>query len=249
MLSALLALFALGGLVLAGIGISRQVMPRTFTAAQRRQIESWEIARRWRVTPKTQIFPVRILYQLRVEQFGSPGALMLTARRLEIARQASCVRAAAADRVLIRLFDRRGCEAVLRATYADASSSLVLTVGVAVLRNGASATTAAHYLTRRAAEGQGAVTVRPMLSPVSVSGTPAAAFSSSERQLSWAVSAGPYLVVATVGYADNRPHQPVSTDTYAYQEMTSLAGGVATAVASPLGAQPPVPRCPGAPAC
>jgi hypothetical protein len=225
-------------------------MPRTFTTAQRRQIEAWEIARRWRVTPKTQIFPIRIRYRVSGEVFGASGALTLTARRLEIATQASCGREAA-DRALIRLLDRRGCEALLRATYTDASSSLVLTVGVAVLQSGASATTAAHFLTHRSAGGRGAVTVRPMLSPVpvQVGGTPAAAFGAKQRQVSWAVSAGPYLVVATVGYADGRPHEAVTTDMYAYLEMTSLAGGVATAVASPLGAPPPVPHCPGAPAC
>jgi hypothetical protein len=242
----LLAVLAVGGLVLSGFAIYRQVMPRTFTAAQRRQIEAWEVARRWRVTPKTQIFPFSIRYKLSGQQFGTASALTLTARRLEITRQSDCDRAVA-DETLIRLLDRRGCEAVLRATYTDASSSLVLTVGVAVLHNGASATTVAHYLTR-AAE-QGAVTVRPILSPVQVGGTPAAAFGSSQRQISWAVSAGPYLVVATVGYADGRPHQPVATDTYALLEMTSLAGGVASAVAAPLGALPPVPHCPGAPAC
>jgi len=247
-LAVLLAVLALAGMAVAGVGISRQVMPRIFTPAQRRQIEAWEVARRWRVTPKTQIFPVRILYRLSGGQFGYQGTLKLTARRLEIARQASCGRAAA-DEALVHVLDRDGCEALLRATYTDASSSFVLTVGVAVLQSGKGAITAAHYLTHGVASGHGAVTVRPILGPVQVPGTPAAAFSARQRQVSWAVSAGPYLVVATVGYADGRPSEPVSTDTYAYLEMTSLAGGVATAVASPLGAPPPVPRCPGAPAC
>jgi len=38
-LAAMLAIVAIGGLVAAGVGISRQVMPRTFTPAQRRQIK------------------------------------------------------------------------------------------------------------------------------------------------------------------------------------------------------------------
>jgi hypothetical protein len=246
---ALVAVVGLGGLVAAGIGISRQVMPRTFTPAQRRQIEAWELARRWRVTPKTSIFPFRIRYKLSGDQLGSSGALTLTARRLEIARQASCTRGTAAEVAVIRLLEQRGCEAMLRATYTDASSSLVLTVGVAVLRDRASAATAAGYLTRNSAAGVGAVTVQSVLRPVSVAGTPAAAFGVRQRQISWAVSAGPYLVVTTVGYADGRPHQPVASDTYSYLEMTSMAGGVAIAVASPLGAPPPVPHCPGGPAC
>jgi hypothetical protein len=248
-LAVLLALLGLIGGAVAGVGITRQVMPRTFTAAQRRQIEAWEIARRWRVTPKTEIFPISIRYPLPGSRLGSTGALTLTARRLEIASQASCVLGSGADPALLRLLDQRGCEAVLRATYTDASSSLVLTVGVAVLRSQASATTAAHYLTRRAPDPQGAITLRPIIRPVPVPGTPAATFRTAQDQVSWAISAGPYLIVATVGYADGRPREPVAMDSYAFLEMTSLAGGVATAVAMPLGAPPPVPRCPGAPAC
>jgi hypothetical protein len=248
-LAALLAILAVFGLVVAGAGIFGQVMPRFFTPTQRRQIEAWEMARRWRVTPRTQIFPIRIHYRLSGEQIGSASVLTLTARRLEIAQQSSCASAAGASAGLIRLLDRRGCQALLRATYTDASSSLVLTVGVAVLRNGASAMTAARYLTHGTVDGPGSVTVRPLLSPIPVSGTPAAAFGTGQRQLSWAISAGPYLVLATVGYADGRPRVPVVTDVYAYLEMTSLADGVAGAVAKPLGARPPVPRCPGASAC
>jgi len=248
-LAGLLVILAIGGLVVAGVGISRQVMPRSFTSVQRRQLEAWEVARRWRVTPKTQIFPIRIRYRLPGEQIGSDESLTLTARRLEIAQQATCVGAVGAGPGLVRLLDQRGCQALLRATYTDASSSLVLTVGVAVLRNGASATTAARYLTHGPADGGGSVTTRPLLRPVPVSGTPAAVFGVRQRQLSWAVSAGPYLVVATVGYADGRPREPVESDLYEYLEMTSMADGVAAAVAMPLGAQPPVPRCPGGPAC
>jgi hypothetical protein len=248
-LAVVVALIGLIGLAATGIGISRQVMPRTFTPAQRRQIEAWEIARRWRVLPKTAIFPLRIHYQLPGGQLGSDGALTLIARRLEIARQTSCARGAGPGRALLLMLDRHGCEALLRATYTDASSSLVLTVGIAVLANDSDATTAATYLTRESAGGQGAVTARPLLSPVSVSGSPAAVFDTGQRQLSWAVSAGPYLVVTTVGYADGRRRVPVRADNYTYLEMTSLAHGVASAVARPLGSPPPIPRCPGGPAC
>lgn len=248
MFAVLLAMLGLCGLAVAGVGIAGQVMPRTFTVAQRRQIEAWEMSRRWRVTSKTQIFPTAIHYQLEGEQFGLPGVLTLTARRLEIARQAICSAAAGGGQGLLRVLDRGGCQALLRATYTDASSSLVLTVGVAVLRNGAGATMAARYLAN-GASGQGGVTARPVLRPVPVAGTPAVAFRSRQRQLSWVVSAGPYLIVATVGYADGRPGVPVGTDFYAHVEMTSLADAVANTVARPLGLLPQVPHCPGAPAC
>ena len=88
-----------------------------------------------------------------------------------------------------------------------------------------------------------------VLRPVPVPDTPAAAFDARQRQLSWVIGAGSYLVLATAGFADGRPRVPVASDSYTYQEMTSLARGVAVDVAMPLGAQPPIPKCPGEPGC
>jgi hypothetical protein len=79
--------------------------------------------------------------------------------------------------------------------------------------------------------------------------TLARAFGDRQRQLSWAVSSGPYLIMSTAGYADGRPQVQMSSDSYSDQEMTSFATGVAEAVSAPLGAQPLPPRCPGAPGC
>jgi len=243
-----LAVLGLCGLAFAGIGIAGQLRPRTFTAAQKQRIEAWEIAKRWRTTPKTEIFPAVVRYHL-IGQVGAPDSLKLTARRLDIAGQASCARAAGASKKLMPLLDRDGCQAVLRATYTDATSSLVLTVGVAVLRNRASAMTVAHDLTGGVAEGEGAIAHQLVLSPLAVRGTPAATFGFRQRQLSWVAAAGSYLVMAAVGYADGRPRVPVASDGYAFLEMTSLARGVVGVVAAPLGAKPPVPHCPGGPAC
>jgi len=61
--------------------------------------------------------------------------------------------------------------------------------------------------------------------------------------------AGPYLVVAAVGYADGRHRVQVGEDPYTYQEMSSMLRGVVVAVSAPLDAAPPVPHCPGGPAC
>lgn len=250
-LAALIAMLGLGGLAIAGFGISGQLMPRRFTAAQRERIEAWDIARRWRTTPKTKIFPARVRYRLDGGEFGLPGSLALTARRLGIARQASCQRAAGASRPLVTTLDRDGCQAVLRATYTDATSSLVLTVGIAVLGSERSAASAARMLTGDATGEQspGAVSKRLVLRPVPVPDTPASAFGARQRQLAWVVGSGSYLVLATAGYADGRPKVPVASDSYTYLEMTSLARGVAADIAAPLAAPPPVPKCPGAPGC
>jgi hypothetical protein len=245
------AIVAVGvlGLAAAGFGISQQFMPRHFTDAQKRRIEAWEVGQRWRTTPKTKLFPAKVHYDLVGQQIGVPGSLKLLARRLGIARQAPCARAAGGGKTLMAILDRDGCQTVLRATYTDSTSSLVLTVGVAVLHSEEGATSAARYLTGNTATSDGATSNHVLLRPVSVPGTPAAAFGTKQRQLAWVVGSGSYLVMATAGYADGRPAVPVASDSYAYLEMTSLARGVAVDIAAPLGVPAPVPHCPGGPGC
>jgi hypothetical protein len=80
-------------------------------------------------------------------------------------------------------------------------------------------------------------------------GTLAAGFSNGRRQLSGVLSAGTYVVLYTVGYADTRPREPVAGDSYADGEMTSTGAGVAHAVLSVLAAPVPSPRCPGTTGC
>lgn len=224
-------------------------MPRQFTPVQRQRIEAWDVAQRWRTTPKTKLFPVRARYELVGWPLGLPGSLHLLARRLGIARQATCASAADASRKIVAVLDHDGCQAVLRATYTDATSSMVLTVGVAVLGSEYNAVLAAHLLTGGVAKGQGDVSRHLVLRPVPVPDTPAAAFNTRQRQLSWVVGTGSYLVLATAGFADGRPKVPVASDSYTYQEMSSLARGVAVDIATPLGAKPSVPKCPGEPGC
>ena len=252
LLAILFVLLGLGGLVVAGAGIRSQLKARSFTTAQQKRIEAWEVARRWRVTPKAELFPAVIRYRLTTGQGGhggSAGGLNLNARRLGIARQASCAKAAGGSHNLMTKLHADGCEAVLRSTYTDASSSFVLTAGIAVLKNEASALAAAQYLTGGSALRQGGHARQLVLRPFRVSGTAAALYGYPQRQLSWVVAAGPYLVMATVGYADGRPRVPVYSDVYVSQEMMSLARGVAVRLAAPLGQAPPIPTCPGVRAC
>jgi hypothetical protein len=244
-----LAVIGLGGLAVAAAGVRAQLKPRTFTPAQQKRIQAWEVAKRWRTTPKSRIFPLVIRYTLPSAPGSKGGGLKLSARRLEIARQASCVQAAGGSKQFMSVLGGYGCAALLRSTYTDSSSSLVLTAGIAVLKDPASAMAAAKFLTGGAAVGQGGVAHQLVLRPFRVSGTPAALYGYPQRQLSWAVAAGPYLVMTTVGYADGRPRVRVNSDAYAYQEMTSLTSGVAVRIATPLALTPPLPRCPGAPSC
>jgi hypothetical protein len=244
----LILVLALAGLGVATRGALTQVMPRQFTAAQQRQIQAWEIGRRWRTLPETAIFPAALSYQLPAQTLnpsqtpGGAAGLALTARRLGIGPAASCAQGtdAAADRILAAY----GCTTILRATYADSTGSMLVTVGVAVLPSRAAATAAGNRLASpQAQDPHGAV------SPAAVPGTLAAGFSGSQRQAAWATHAGSYVIMTAAGYADGRPPERVAADPYLFAEMSNLEQGLGDAVSGVLGKVPPVPTCPGAPGC
>jgi hypothetical protein len=236
-----IAVLVLGGLGLAGFGTGAlvQVMPRKFTAGQRQQITDWEFGKRWRDLPAGAIFPASVSYAAPAALDDDPS-LMLSARRVGVAKQASC--ASAADPVAGAALDREGCTALLRATYVDSTDNYVVTVGAAVLPDTAKAAAAAQVIGNAGG-------VRSAVHAVPVTGTPAAAFTDKRRQLSGVFSAGTYVVLYTVGYADTRPKEPVAGDKYTDAEMKSAGTGVAHDVLSVLAAPVPPPRCPGTPGC
>jgi hypothetical protein len=230
----------LAGLAASAAGIAVQVLPRRFSAVEQRQIMAWETARRWRSTPAAKIFPPAIVYQLPSFALSGSAELPLTARRVGIARRASC--AEGADPAAAAVLGRHGCMAMLRATYIDATGSLVVTIGVAVLPGAAAAALAIRALPFRHG-------LRAGVRPLAFRDTLAAGYGLAQRQLSKAILAGPYLILSVAGYADGRPRVQVSSDAYADDEMDSLADGVAQAISTPLAAPPSPPRCPGTPGC
>jgi hypothetical protein len=236
MLIGLLA--GLSGLALSAGAAAIQLLPRSFTPAQRQQIMSWEVAKRWRSWPAGRIFPASISYWLPGKAFGGGTALPLRAERVGIAAQASCRDATA--RPAGRVLAQRGCLAVLRATYEDTTQTLAVTVGVAVLPASSA---------KQAAATLGQEGGRTWLRAVSFRHTTTAQFAGPGHKVGSISVAGPYLVLTTVGYADGRPWLSQGHDTYTGAEMYSLAKGVRHWVASQLGASPPVPRCPGSPGC
>jgi len=237
----LLGLFAgAAGLVLSVIGVVVQLVPRSFTSAQRDQIVSWEIGKRWREWPAGQIFPSAITYSLPARTFGGAQALSLTAQRVGIAPQATC--RAAAERTAAGVLAQHGCLTVLRATYEDATQTLAVTVGVAVLP----AMSAAQKSAAALGTGSGS---RSGIKAVSFRRTVTAHFGDRSQKLWWDRAAGPYLVLATVGYADGRPWIARGDDTYTQGELLGLAYGAGQRIAAALGAAPPTPSCPGNPAC
>jgi hypothetical protein len=228
------------GLAGSAAGVSAQLLPRRFTASQQQQIVGWEMARRWRTLSAGEIFPPAVSYQLPFGARGATSALPLKAYRVGISRQTSC--AAASDPAAGRVLAAGRCTAMIRATYSDETDSMLVTVGVAVMPGVGAAKSAATRLSAAAAP-------QPGVRTVSFRSTLARAFGDRQRQLSWAVSSGPYVIMSTAGYADGAPRTQLASNPYADQEMTSFATGVADAVGAPLGAPPPPPRCPGAPGC
>ncbi len=230
------------GLAAAALGITRQFLPRTFSAGQRQQIMAWEVAKRWRSWDAGRIFPSLVHYRVYGTAFGGGPDLHLAAQRVGIAAQAKC--RDAATPAVARVLGRHGCLAVLRATYDDATHTMAVTVGVAVLPTAAAARGSLHSL-----RALPAGLLHPGVRAIPFRHTLVARFGASDRQLSWEQVSGPYLLLATVGYADGRPWLPAGSDSYVRTEMLSLARGIGHRVLSALGARPPPPHCPGGPGC
>jgi hypothetical protein len=232
----------LAGLAVSLYGVGTQLMPRRFSATQQRQITNWESGKRWRELPAGTIFPAQVKYKPPVALDDDPS-LTLAAHRVGIARQASCK--SGADRAAAAVLDRNGCSAMLRATYVDTTDSYVVTVGAAVMPGAAQAKDAAREL----AGAGGAGGTAPGVDALAFKNTAAAWFTDQRRQLSGSLAAGDYVILYTVGYADRRPHEPVSGDSYQDAEMTDAGQSVAGAVLSVLGAPVRPARCPGTPGC
>jgi hypothetical protein len=236
-LFAILLVIALAGLAFAAVGIAHALLPRQFTATQRRQISDWEMERRWRVLSAGKIFPASVSYSV---PFDASSGLILHAQRLAISPAIGC--AGALDPAASSVLTHYGCSTVLRATYLDASGSMVATISVAVLPASTAASLAYAVLPGTGAGAPGPARASP------VPGTPAAGFGDAERQLSSGVAAGPYVILATAGFTDDRGER-VASDEYLSGEMESLASGLVSSVEHILGRQPPAPVCPGAPGC
>ena len=236
---------ALAGLTVSLAGVVVALLPRSFSSAQQQQIAAWEISGRWRSWPADRIFPATISYQLPGAELAATTSLTLAAQRIGIAPQARC--RAATDRALARIITRFGCQAVLRATYGDATGTMALTVGIVVFPDTAAELAAAHALPgHRLPSGN---RLAPGVRPARFRGSVATRFGAAQRQLTWAASRGPYLVVADAGYADGRPWVREAADPYSLIEMRSMAEGVAGSIGSALAARPPAAHCPGAPGC
>ena len=141
--AAILALIlGIVGFAVSMTAVAIQLLPRQFSAGQQRQIEAWEVMRRWQTMPAGQIFPASVSYQLPANLLQDTTPLDLDALRVSIAPQQSDCAKAVTSAAVGAVLRRNGCEVVLRATYVDATRSYVMTVGVAVLPTEAAAASA-----------------------------------------------------------------------------------------------------------
>ncbi|MBO0817896.1 MAG: hypothetical protein J2P30_22415 [Actinobacteria bacterium] len=178
----LLAAFGLVGVAAGGTGLYLE-LTRGATRAEVAAALREEIATRWQRLPSGTIFPATVSYP-------TNAGLVVEAHRVGIAPTAPC--ASALDPAVVKVFRPQGCRVVLRATFVDSSSTVVSTVGVAVMPSTSAAATAAGDL--------GRTSVRGGVMAVAFPGTPARLFGNNQRVWFYATAVGPYVVLATAGY-------------------------------------------------
>ncbi|MFE3250002.1 hypothetical protein [Streptomyces sp. NPDC059209] len=162
----------------------------------------------WHSTPVDTFFP----RTLKGDGAG-PGGADRTWTRVAVSPDTGC--ADALDPLLLKTLRPVGCERVLRATYADVTSSTVTTVGLVFTEGEPSAMEAlgTRFTDEKLAERSD---LMPRTYPVK--GTVAAGFGDSQRA-SWTVNVlteAPVVVYAVSGFADGRriPYpQPVAKAT------------------------------------
>ena len=198
---AVLVVFALALIGGGGAALARELTRRATKAEQAAAVQA-EIASRWQRLPAGKIFPATVSYPT------SDVGVTLTAGRVGIAPAASC--AAALDPPVASLLRRFGCVTVLRATYTDASGTLAVTSGIAVMTSAAAAS--------RAVGASATVPPSAGVRTFRLTGTVADLFGDAQRRAFSAIlGTGPYVFLYAAGYTDGRASgsavsTPVLTD-------------------------------------
>ncbi|WP_327588970.1 hypothetical protein OHA25_19530 [Nonomuraea sp. NBC_00507] len=171
----------------AGTELTRGPSTAELHAAAKR-----EVAERWRTWPAGRIFPATLPYS--AEQGGQERA-----SRVGISPHTACD---SVDAKAAKALRKAGCRGLLRATYIDALRGVLVTVGVAALRDELGAVRA------KSAFADSGKPV-PGLSPLAFGNTIAHRFTPAVRQAGSVRQAGPYLVLTTAGEVDGRPGSAV----------------------------------------
>ncbi|GAA0473630.1 hypothetical protein [Streptomyces olivaceiscleroticus] len=150
----------------------------------------------WHSAPVNSLFP-RTLHGTA----AGPGGADRTWHRIAVAPDTNC--ADAFDPLLAKALSPAGCQRLLRADYADATHSSVITVGVVTTRTDVSGMRALdkRFTTERLAARRDL-----MPRPYTVPGTLAADFGPAQRA-SWSIQVlpdMPLVVYAVSGFADGR---------------------------------------------
>ncbi|MEV6314983.1 hypothetical protein [Streptomyces sp. NPDC051776] len=171
----------------------------------------------WHSIPVDQLFPRTV----RGDDAG-PGGADRTWTRIAVAPDATCKRAF--DPLLAKALSPVGCKRLLRASYVDATTSSVTTVGLVITKADASGMRA---LRERFASEKLGERSDLMPCPYAAKGTAAARFGDAQRA-TWVVRVltdVPAVTFAVTGFADGRKvsdPQPVSEA--AAQGTTSAPG-------------------------
>ncbi|HZE32831.1 MAG TPA: hypothetical protein VE198_15510 [Actinoallomurus sp.] len=204
-----------GGGVAIGADLTRKPTANEVTAAGHK-----EIASRWRALKAGEIFPARAdeTWSYSSVQESATTTPTWSALRVGIAPGVSC--AEGFDRPLADVLVKHGCRTVLRATYVDASGTLVTTLGVAVMPDAKRAGDAETDFS--SSLGVHGVKERYGVRAVSFPGTAAAGFGDSLRQdFSYEENHTPYLFFRSSGWITGRatPVTTVVVNTFAFARV------------------------------
>ncbi|MEU6743816.1 hypothetical protein [Streptosporangium sandarakinum] len=226
LLAGVILVIAMTNVLVGAAGLVHESGSRRLTPAEQDRYVKDEIAGRWRTWPATLVFPTEL-------QYVGLGGTQQYARRIGMAPEVPC--RAGTDTPVGTTLAEQGCRTLLRATYADQTSTFVVTVGIAVLGDEERRTAATSRL---------AVDDRVGVRPVAFPGTASALFGAAQRQRNAWIGVGPYIVFFTAGYADGRTREAVAPEEILHSELWPVAQSVAGRIARALGDEPSaVPRC------
>jgi hypothetical protein len=209
--AAVAAFVGLAMVAVAAVQVVRE-LTRNPTEAEVDKAVIAEVARRWQAWPAGKIFPATLPYTLDVG--GEEKA-----KRVGIDPGGSACDSAVEPKAAGTLRGL-GCRGALRATYLDQLQGLAITVGVVAFPDERSAALARAKLPKAAG-----------LRTLALPSSPAVRFTDAARQTSVSRQGGPYIVLATIGYADGRP---ASKAKQKQTDLYTVAPQLAEAVLTPL---------------
>jgi hypothetical protein len=186
-----------GGAIALGLELTRKP-----TATELEDAGTAELASRWRIRTAGEIFPATVQYPATGGQGSTRGEpeTPVHARRIGIASAAACREAL--DKRVADILVKHHCRTMLRATYLDATGTLVTTLGIAVMSSADDAGDVETELTTAFGMGDNR---KYGLRGVGFTGTATEGFGDRQRQELWlGQNRTPYVFFRASGWADAR---------------------------------------------